>query len=90
MPLFVCEKCGTIDNTAMDGTFWYSRAFLKESFEQFPKDLRTELALCTECQTGKWHDEFDKEKATPERVKELGVENFMKDGLKFLNMKGEI
>lgn len=51
MPLFECTKCKTIDNTALDGNYWMAQ-------------LNKEPALCTECVTGEWHGEFDKEQLT--------------------------
>ena len=42
MPLFACEKCGAIDNTATS-SYWWSKK-----------------KLCTECETGQWHNCFPK------------------------------
>lgn len=47
MPLFICEKCGAIENTAL-GYYWPAR-YCKEP------------ALCSECYTGEWHGRFEKE-----------------------------
>lgn len=52
MPLFICEYCQAIDNTALGGSFWQSR------IEDVP-------VLCSECNPegrtgGKWHEQFDK------------------------------
>ena len=67
MPLFICEKCDGIDNTACGGTYWMSHR------ENTP-------ALCCECspveypdgsknnRAGKWHNRFPKEIATQESV----------------------
>lgn len=46
MSIYVCEKCGTIDNTAVGG-YW------KNGRNHEPKQ-------CSECNTGKWHGEFPK------------------------------
>ena len=56
MPLFVCSKCGCIDNTACDGNFW---------------DVYTNNPLCTECNGYKWHNYFPKKKATEKEIKEI-------------------
>ncbi len=61
MPLFRCEKCGCIENTAL-GHYWGDTEFSK--------------ALCSECEPpfypdgsvnksgSKWHNKFPKEQAT--------------------------
>ena len=68
MPLFRCEKCGCIENTAL-GHFW------SRSIQDF-KGTEFEKALCSECTPsfypdgsktkngGKWHGHFPKEQAT--------------------------
>jgi len=48
MPLYECQKCGTVENTAC-GNFWNA-----ESVSE---------AVCSECHTGTWHGRFDKMKA---------------------------
>jgi len=65
MPLFVCDECGCVDNTAL-GHYWTRGKY------GTPKE-----ALCTECMPeeydkglkgsryGKWHDRFPKEKYVP-------------------------
>lgn len=47
MSIYVCEKCGTIDNTALGG-YWKNCA-------------NNQLHMCSECNTGKWHGEFPKQ-----------------------------
>ena len=59
MPLFVCENCNCVDNTACGGTFW------KVLHERGGK------LLCCECNSGKWHNKFPKEIATKEEVIEI-------------------
>lgn len=71
MPLFVCEKCGVIENTALS-TYW-SRRLLKP--EVWDEEIRPYYGkcLCSECVRyerigngklkaipGKWHDQFPK------------------------------
>ena len=46
MPLFNCTKCGALENTAL-GAFWRNRR------KAIP-------VLCSECDTGEWHGEFEK------------------------------
>lgn len=49
MPLFICQKCGCIENTAL-GHYWGHKE-----------------KLCSECDTGKWHGAFKKEKFNPKK-----------------------
>lgn len=70
MPLFVCEECNCVDNTAI-GHFW-GRNHIK-----FKDSNKNGKALCTECapaefedgsintRWGKWHNEFKKEEVKP-------------------------
>ena len=66
MPLFICENCGCIENTAL-GHYW-SRKHVK-----FKDEKMNGKALCSECTplefsdgskagNGKWHNHFPKEK----------------------------
>ena len=48
MSLFVCEQCGTIENTAL-GQFW-----------TWPKEEAVNERLCSACATGKWHGRFQR------------------------------
>lgn len=68
MPLFVCEKCGAIENTAL-GTYWARESF---RFKDHPE--LDGKALCSECTPkyfedgsptgkGEWHGHFPKEYA---------------------------
>lgn len=45
MPLFVCDRCENVDNTAMSG-FWADKRTNKRK-------------LCTRCRTDTWHEKFD-------------------------------
>jgi len=77
MPLFVCDVCHAIENTAC-GHYW-SRGM---DFGSGPTDSR---ALCSECMPysevmkvgGKWHGEFEKTIATTEIIREMGESNFV-------------
>jgi hypothetical protein len=53
MPLYECEQCGKVDNTALTN-FWWD--VMREKKPQ----------LCSECDPaiGKWHDMFPKSSAT--------------------------
>lgn len=74
MPLFVCDKCGCVENTAL-GHYW------TKGFKEF-KNTEWENALCSECTPltfpngeksgakGKWHDKFPKEKYKPGKIDE--------------------
>lgn len=72
MPLFVCDRCKAIENTAL-GLF-ATRGRYGNSKE----------ALCSECAPikenwfdGKWHGQFEKIIATTEIIKEMGESNFV-------------
>lgn len=66
MSVYICEKCGTIDNTALGG-YW--------------NNVRNnELKMCCECNTGSWHDEFPKEHWTKYGVEKLLKLEAQKDG----------
>lgn len=45
MPLFICDRCKCVDNTATSD-FWLQAR------------LASTERLCTECRTGTWHDRF--------------------------------
>lgn len=70
MPLFICEECNCIENTAL-GHYW-GRNHVK--FKDASKNGKT---LCSECapsefedgsiypKWGKWHGQFEKRHALP-------------------------
>lgn len=60
MPLFICSKCGCIENTAL--SLYWVRSF---SDKETPP-------LCSECdpEIGKWHNRFPKQKYEEIRDKE--------------------
>lgn len=60
MPLFVCDKCHAIDNTALNGNYW-TRLIDKNP-----------LHLCSECNTGQWHNQFTKHTYQPGDEKRPG------------------
>lgn len=79
MPLYICDTCCGIENTAL-GT-----CFLKETGQSWGllvKDHSTVIALCSECTPPErarrsppltWHGEFPKEIATEQKVRECGL-----------------
>ena len=62
MPLFKCEKCGCVENTATSN-YWTA-------------DLEGQPKLCSECdpEIGKWHGQFSKDSATGWK---LGSDGFL-------------
>lgn len=70
MPLFICDKCECIENTAL-GRYW------ARDMKDCWKDGEAGKALCSECapkefrdgtptRWGKWHGRFEKRKAGDE------------------------
>ena len=59
MSIFICSKCGCIENTAVSN-YWYDK-------------MKKQQALCSECdpKIGKWHGKFPKEKPTEEQRKKI-------------------
>ena len=84
MPIFVCEKCGNIENTAT-GLYWSRNADLFKD-----KSLRGK-ALCCKCipkeysdgsptgYNGKWHNKFPEMKYDPEKHKDWDIINKPKE-----------
>jgi len=46
MPLFICDKCQAVENTAL-GQYWGEKEGNR---------------LCSECARGRWHGKFPKKK----------------------------
>ena len=99
MPSFICNKCGCIDNTACEGTYWQTRrggkTFKDPWFDTHP--------VCSECNTtefldgskggsGKWHGHFEKkhwsEYGTPAELSQMGVINVESYFSEFVNSCG--
>lgn len=91
MPLFICAKCGCIENTATS-SYWTFTLNKKLHYHPSLEQYRGK-PLCSECGTvnfkedensktiavvepGKWHNKFPKEKATTDYKRRVG-----KDGL---------
>ena len=81
MPLFICNKCGCIDNTAMDNTYWLIQMYEPEE-KLYSDEWYNTHPVCTECNnltssdgsvigTGKWHGKFEKKHWTSYSVDEL-------------------
>ena len=82
MPLFVCDECSAIDNTAT-GSYW-SRERV-----QWKDRAKNGKALCSQCSPteysdgslnsdgGKWHGLFTRTIATPEVLVRMKLKNFV-------------
>lgn len=81
MSMYICEKCGCIENTALGG-YW------KNIINQEPKK-------CSECNRGEWHNEFEKRHWTHYGTDQLLKLEARKDGsmvnaTEYLKSIGEI
>lgn len=85
MSLFVCAKCGCVDNTATSSYWMLTNEYMVDEFD-YAKELQPYkgMGLCSECGRlatspdgrdvvvpGKWHGKFPKEKATEEQLKKV-------------------
>ena len=85
MSLFVCAKCGCVDNTATSSYWMLTNEYMVDKFE-YAKELQPYkgMGLCSECGRlatspdgrdvvvpGKWHGKFPKKKATEEQLKRI-------------------
>lgn len=92
MSLFVCAKCGCVDNTATSSYWMLTNEYMVDKFD-YAKELQPYkgMALCSECGRlatspdgrdvvvpGKWHGKFPKEKATEEQLKHVGYKNLIR------------
>jgi len=70
MPLFKCEKCGCVENTAL-GLYWTRHWVDNFDYSEVGEEYKGR-ALCSECapkrysdgtptKYGKWHGKFPKE-----------------------------
>lgn len=57
MPLFMCTKCGSIDNTATSN-YWHTQLRAHDAKQEHKP-------LCSACdpEIGKWHDRFPRRSA---------------------------
>ena len=81
MSVYICEKCGCIENTSLGG-YW------RNVVNKEPK-------MCSECNNGEWHNEFEKRHWTEYGVEELLELEARKDGsminaTEYLKSIGEI
>lgn len=92
MSLFVCAKCGCVDNTATSSYWMLTNEYMVDKFD-YAKELQPYkgMGLCSECGRlatspdgrdvvvpGKWHGKFPKKKATEEELKRVGYKNLIK------------
>lgn len=92
MSLFVCAKCGCVDNTATSSYWMLTNEYMVDKFE-YAKELQPYkgMGLCSECGRlttsqdgrdvvvpGKWHGKFPKKKATEEQMKKVGYKNLIR------------
>ena len=63
---YICEKCGCIENTALGG-YWGNV-------------VKKEPKACSECNTGRWHNQFSKKHWTEYGVNKLLEMEARKDG----------
>jgi hypothetical protein len=68
MPLFICDCCGALDNTACGGKYHTRHSYANA--EQLPD-------LCCKCNRGDWHNKFPYELCTAELYEEIGEDNFV-------------
>lgn len=63
MPLFVCDECGCVENTALANFYWY-----RSGIPDIPDELRNK-AMCSQCDPDikKWHGKFPKEQYNPSK-----------------------
>ena len=66
MSVYICEKCGCIENTSLGG-YWKNA-------------LRKEPKMCSECNTGVWHNEFPKKHWTEYGIESLLEMEYRHDG----------
>ena len=81
MSVYICEKCGCIDNITLGG--YYKNA------------LRKEPKMCSECNTGVWHNEFPKKHWSDYGIEALLEMEYNHDGSminasKYLKYIGEM
>ena len=92
MSLFVCAKCGCVDNTATSNYWMLTNEYIVDKFD-YAKELQPYkgMGLCSECGrlttspdgrdvvvSGKWHGKFPKKKATEEQMKKVGYKNLIR------------
>lgn len=64
MPIFQCQKCGCVENTALSGFWLRDMRFLRAKREG--REVEKGPALCSACdpEIGVWHGEFEQLAAT--------------------------
>ena len=92
MSLFVCAKCGCVDNTATSNYWMLTNEYIVDKFD-YAKELQPYkgMGLCSECGRlatspdgrdvvvpGKWHGKFPKKKATEEQLKKVEYKSLIR------------
>jgi hypothetical protein len=72
MPLFKCEQCGCVENTALSNYWTRNLVFTDNHVTATPP---TNPALCSACdpKIGAWHGEFPQRPWTDEDAKHSGM-----------------
>ena len=86
MPIFICDKCGVIENTACC-SYW-TLAMEQLEWSEELKDYKGKKHLCSECADieyyrdgrsvvvpGKWHGTFPKEYPSKEQIYQMRKKN---------------
>lgn len=93
MGIYICEKCGCVDNTACGGNYLVS----KESKHKYKDEYANTHSLCIECtpveysdgsinrKAGKWHDMFEKKHWSQYGIKEELIAECKKNKGNFMN-----
>ena len=81
MSVYICEKCGAVENTAVGG-YWMNH-------------INKQIPMCSECNYGKWHGKFEKKFWSDfgvEKLLELEAQNNgnMLNATEYLRKIGEI
>lgn len=90
MALFICKKCGTIENTSLC-SYWCLAMEDEWEWSEELKDYKGEKCLCSECAKiqyykdkcggivvpGKWHNRFPKEYPSEEEIQKMKKELYI-------------
>lgn len=64
MPVFLCSKCGVMDNTALTHYWW-----------QVHEEKKPPLCSLCDPEIGKWHGDFERQTLPPDHV--VGPDGFV-------------
>lgn len=81
MPLFICAKCGCVENTAIS-TYWFRKnlKYVSGLEEYQDKPLCSECGMTVDYKTmvpGRWHGKFPKEIASEDYKRRVGKDVFI-------------